>query len=108
MDEDPNFLKGKTVWILEIPGGVHLTARVLSRILDQRFPQMARDCREENMVMMRSQHRFPKRPVSTKVKFLFSWGDHPGGPDGHLGPWASKGAVEEWLHYLYRKLLSVV
>lgn len=54
MSEDPHFLKGKIMWILETPDGVCLTARVLSRILEQSFLQMACDYLEENMIIMRS------------------------------------------------------
>lgn len=54
MGEDSHFLKGKIIWILETPDGICLTARALSRILEQSFTQMACDCLEENMIIMRS------------------------------------------------------
>lgn len=49
----PCFLKGKVVWILGIPDGAQQTARVLSTILEQSLTQMARDCSEENMMIVR-------------------------------------------------------
>lgn len=44
------------------PQAGSLTAGVLSGVLEQSFPRMACDCREENMAVTRSQHGVPKPP----------------------------------------------
>lgn len=51
------------------PQAGSLTAGVLSGVLEQSFPRMACDCREENMAVTRSQHGVPKPPVSTNARF---------------------------------------
>lgn len=51
------------------PQAGSLTAGVLSGVLEQSFPRMACDCREENMAVARSQHGVPKPPVSANARF---------------------------------------
>ena len=65
------FLKRKIMWILESPDGLCLTARELSRILEQSFTQMGCDCSEEIMIITEANTGPLSHLVPTEVNFLF-------------------------------------